>query len=54
MIKTADSEMTLINLSLLQNQEIARLKKSGTNITVTFNLSDKKVKFLSAEYEPEK
>ena len=35
-------------------EEIAKLKKKGDNITVTYSNSDKKVKFLAADFEPDK
>lgn len=53
-IKSNDSTVTLINLSPLKDDEISKLKKNGHNITLTFNQSDKTVKFLAAKYEPEK
>ena len=53
-IKADDSTITLINLSPLKDDEIAKLKKNGDNITVTYNQSDKTVKFLVADYEQEK
>jgi hypothetical protein len=53
-IKTKDSTMALINLSQLKDDDIAKLKKDGDNITVTYNQSDKTVKFLAADYEQEK
>ena len=53
-IKTNDSTITLINLSPLKDDDIGKLKKNGDNITVTYNQSDKRVKFLAADYEPKK
>ena len=53
-IKTIDSTITLINLSLLKDDEISRLKKNGDNISVTYNQSNKTIKFLSTQNEPEK
>lgn len=38
----------------LKEDAIAKLKKDGNNVTLTYNSSDKKVKFLAADYEPEK
>lgn len=53
-IKTKDSTITLINLSSLKDDEITKLKKSGDNITLTYNQSNKTVKFLSTQNELEK
>ena len=53
-IKTTDSTITLINLSPLKDDEIAKLKKNDDNITVTYNQSDKTIKFLETQNEPEK
>jgi hypothetical protein len=51
----SDSSITLINpLGPLKDGEITKLKKEGNNITLTYSASDKKVKFLAAEYESEK
>lgn len=54
-IKTEnDSIVTLINPMALNETDIAKLKKDGNNITLTYTASDKTVKFLMANYEPEK
>jgi hypothetical protein len=53
-IKASDNTITLINLSPLKDDDIARLKKNGDNITVTYNQSDKTIKFLATQNEPEK
>lgn len=53
-VKTNDSTLTLINPMPLKDNDIAKLKKDGNNITLTYNSSTKTVKFLAAEYENEK
>jgi hypothetical protein len=53
-IRTNETSVTLINLSLLKDDEISKLKKNGDNITVSYSQSDKTVRLLSADYETEK
>ena len=43
--------MTLVNLAPLKDDEITNLKKSGDNMTATFNRADKTIKFLSTQNE---
>ncbi len=50
-IQIGDSTVQLINSAPLKDDEIAKLKKEGNNITVTYNAADKKIKFLSEEFE---
>ena len=54
-ITTDGSTITLTNpMSPLKDDEIAKLKKNGNNITLTYNSSDQTVKFLSVNYESKK
>ncbi len=53
-IKVGDSTIRLINLTPLKDDEIAKLKKEGNNITVMYNDIDRKIKYLAEVFEPEK
>jgi hypothetical protein len=52
-LKTKNDSLIVLNDPMpLKEGEIAKLKKEGNNITVTYNASDKKVKFIATEFEP--
>ena len=54
-VKTGDeSSITLTNPMPLDETDISKLKKEGGNITLTYSASNKTVKFLAVNYEPEK
>jgi hypothetical protein len=48
----ADSLIVLTNPMPFREGEIAKFIKVGNNITVTYSVSDKKVKLLAAHFEP--
>jgi hypothetical protein len=52
-VQTNDRKITLVNLLPLKEGEIGKLKRSGDNITVTYNQSNNTVKFLATLYEPQ-
>lgn len=49
-----DSLVVLIDPMPYSDEEIAKFKKDGNNITVTYSAPDKKVKFIAADYEQQK
>jgi hypothetical protein len=53
-IKADNNTINLLNPMPLRDDEIAKLKKDGNNITLSYNSFDKTVKFLSTQNEPEK
>ena len=51
-IKTEnDSLVVLTDPMPFSEEEIAKFKKNGNNVTVTYRTSDKKVKFAAADFE---
>ncbi len=49
-----DSLVVLTDPMPFSEEEIAKFKKVGNNVTVTYRSSDKKVKFAAADFEQQK